>query len=117
MSHDEIRSVHEAIFNGPSGFSDGPYDVRVAASNLVEFQGQGIAVQDGNVYADIGNMKTCNATVFDLKNTFPYSPFRYAIFSDSWSFQRRQYLLEMQVLRIFGSIHHWINKSFKTFDM
>ena len=34
---DEIRSVHEAIFSGPYGYSDSPHDILIAASNLVEF--------------------------------------------------------------------------------
>jgi len=45
--------------------------------DLVEFQGQGIAAEDSFVYADIRSKKISDEVLYDLKNTYPYSPFRH----------------------------------------
>ena len=90
MNADQIRTIHDVIFSGPSGVSGGPHDIRIAASNLVKFQGQGVAAPDGNVYADIDNRQICNEITFNLNDTFSYSFFQHKNFSEQLVLARVQ---------------------------
>ena len=77
MNSNEIRLIHNAIFCAPSDYAETPEDISIEMQDLVEFQGQGIAAEDGFVYADIKGKKICDEVLYDLKNTYPYSPFRH----------------------------------------
>ena len=57
MNSNEIRLIHNAIFCAPSDYAETPEDISIEMQDLVEFQGQGIAAEDGFVYADIKGKK------------------------------------------------------------
>ena len=60
MNSNEIRLIHNAIFCAPSDYAETPEDISIEMQDLVEFQGQGIAAEDGFVYADIKGKKICD---------------------------------------------------------
>ena len=53
MNSTEIRLIHEAIFCVPSDYEETPEKISIEMQDFVKFQGQGIAAEDGFVYADI----------------------------------------------------------------
>ena len=46
-------------------------------AHLIEFQGQGIMPDWGNVFMDRDNHSICREIVKDIKNSYPFSPFRH----------------------------------------
>ena len=108
MNSNEIRLIHNAIFCAPSDYAETPEDISIEMQDLVEFQGQGIAAEDGFVYADIKGKKYVMKFYTILKIHIRILHLDMLMFLEQLDLARKQIYIGNANIAIF-IVNYWIS--------
>ena len=75
ITFNTIRCIYITIF-GQQCDNEEVNKISIDIAQLIEFQGQGIMSNWRNVFIDRDNTSICREIVKDIKNWYPFSPFR-----------------------------------------
>jgi len=68
IAFETIRDIYKAIFGEQCDYEE-VNTISIEIVNLIEFQGQGIMPDWGNVFMDRNNRSICREIVKDIKNS------------------------------------------------